>query len=90
MSLSTLNPPLPALEDLIPLTPRPPQLTPKIPTKKKLGPRLSRDIRRDILLLRELNDNDDEIEYIYKRIAAFLSRRHGRLITLRAVQYTIN
>jgi hypothetical protein len=66
MALSTLNPPLPALEDLITLTPVPPQSTPRTPTKKTLGQRLSRDIRRDILLLRELNDNDDEIEYTYE------------------------
>jgi hypothetical protein len=45
MSLSTLNPPLPALEDLITLTPQP-----ATPTKKGIGLRLSRDIRRDILL----------------------------------------
>ena len=63
---------------------------PGTPTRKSLGPRLSRDIRRDILLLRELNDNDDEIEYTYERIAALLSNLHGRLITLRAVQYSIN
>jgi hypothetical protein len=81
--LDSVNLPLPALENLIALTPQPPQPTPKIPTKKKLGPRLSRDIRRDILLLRELNDHDDEIEYTYERIAAILSRRHGRKVTLR-------
>jgi Transposase len=90
MSLSTLNPPLPALEDLITLTPQSPQPIPRTPTKKKLGPRLSRDIRRDILLLRELNDNNDEIEFTYERIASLLSIRHGRQITLRAVQYTVN
>jgi hypothetical protein len=60
MALSTLNPPLPALEDLITLTPR--------PAKKKIGPRLTRDIRRDILLLREFNDYEDEPEYTYERI----------------------
>jgi hypothetical protein len=64
MALSTLNPPLPALEDLITLTPR--------PAKKKIGPRLIRDIRRDILLLRELNDYD-EPKYTYERIAELLS-----------------
>jgi predicted GNAT family acetyltransferase len=90
MSLSTLNLPLPALEDLITPTPQPLQPIPRTPTKKKLGPRLSRDIRRDILLLRELNDNDDEIEYTYERIAVILSKRHKRQITLRAVQYTVN
>jgi hypothetical protein len=48
MALSTLNPSLPALEDLITLTlPRPPP--------KRIGPRFTRDIRRDILLLREHN-----------------------------------
>jgi hypothetical protein len=90
MALSTLNPPLLALEGPITLTPRLPQPILKTPTKKKLGPRLSRDIRRDILLLRELNDNDDEIEYAYERIATVLSRRHGRKVTLRGVQYTVN
>jgi hypothetical protein len=55
MALSTLNPPLPALEDLITLTLR-------RPTPKKIGPRLTRDIRRNILLLRELNDYKDKIE----------------------------
>jgi len=59
MALSTLNPS--ALEDLVTLTPR--------PAKKKIGPRLTRDIRRDILLLRELNDYEDEPEYTYERIA---------------------
>jgi hypothetical protein len=58
--------------------------------RHRLSPRLSRDIRRDILLLRELNDNDDEIEYTYERIATILSCRHGRKVTLRAVQYTVN
>jgi hypothetical protein len=90
MTLSTLNPPLPALEDLIVLTPRPPQSAPRTPTKKKLGPRLFRDIRRDILLLRDLNDDDHEIKFTYKRIAALLPFRHGRKISLRAVQYTVN
>jgi hypothetical protein len=61
MTLSTLNPPLPALEGLITLTP--------CPARKKIGPRLTRDIRRDILLLRELNDYEDEPEYTYERIA---------------------
>src|SRR6202044_336633 len=32
---------------------------------KKVGPRLTHDIRRDILLLRELNDYEDEVEYTY-------------------------
>jgi hypothetical protein len=73
MALSTLNPPLPALEDLITLARR--------PAKKKIGPRLTRDIRRDILLLRELNDYEDEAEYTYERIAELLLTRYGRTIT---------
>jgi hypothetical protein len=53
-------------------------LTPH-PAKKKIGPRLTRDIRRDILLLRELNDYDeDETEYTYECIAELLSKRYGR------------
>jgi hypothetical protein len=31
----------------------------------KSGPRLTRGIRRDILLLHELNDYEDEVEYTY-------------------------
>jgi hypothetical protein len=38
---------------------------PRRSTSKKVGPRLSRDIRRDILLLRELIDYEDEVEYTY-------------------------
>lgn len=38
--------------------------------KKTLGPRLSRDVRRDILLLRELSDIDDKVEYTYEQTAA--------------------
>jgi hypothetical protein len=38
---------------------------PRHSTSKKVGPRLSRDIRRDILLLRELIDYEDEVEYTY-------------------------
>jgi hypothetical protein len=58
MALSTLNPPVSALEDLIILTLR--------PAKNKIGPRLTRNIRRDILLLRDFNNYDgNEIEYIY-------------------------
>jgi hypothetical protein len=88
MALSTLNAPLPALEDLIALNPRP---TPKTP-KKKIGSRLTRDIRRDILLLRELNDydNDDGVKYTYERIATLLLYRYKRKVTQRAVQYIIN
>jgi hypothetical protein len=93
MALSTLNAPLPGLEDLVaptPCAPSPPKPISKTPSKNIIGPRLSRDIRRDILLLRELNDYEDEIEYTYERIAAVLSHRHGRTVTQRAVQYTVN
>jgi hypothetical protein len=61
MALSTPNPPLPALEDLITLTSR-------RFTSKKIGPRFTRDIRRDILLLRELNNYENEAKYTYERI----------------------
>ena len=60
-TISTLDAPLPALEDLI-------TLVHAVPLPKS-GPRLTRDIRRDILLLRELNDYEDEVEYTYERIA---------------------
>jgi hypothetical protein len=62
MALSILNASLPAPEDLITLTSR-------HSPSKKVGPRLTRDIRRDILLLRELNDYEDEVEYTYEHIA---------------------
>ena len=62
MALSILNASLPAPDDLITLTHR------RSPSKK-MGPQLSRDIRPDILLLRELNDYEDEVEYTYERIA---------------------
>ena len=62
MALSMLNASLPAPDDLITLPQR------RSPSKK-VGPRLSRDIRRDILFLRELNDYEDEVEYTYERIA---------------------
>jgi hypothetical protein len=62
MALSTLNASLPAPEDLITLTPR-------HSPSKKVGPRLTRDIRRDILLLRELNDYEDEVEHTHERTA---------------------
>jgi len=78
MALSTLNP---SLGDLIVPPPDP---------SKKIGQRLTRDIRRDILLLRELNDLEDGIEYTYERIAELLLNRYGRPITQRAVQYTCN
>jgi hypothetical protein len=55
MALFIRNPSLPALEDLITLMPRR-----SIPLK--IGPRLTRNIRRDILL-RELNNYEDEAEY---------------------------
>jgi hypothetical protein len=55
MALSTPNASLPALEDLI-------ALVHAVPLPKKAGPSLSRDIRRDNLLLRELNDDVDEVE----------------------------
>ena len=54
MAISTLDASLPALEDLI-------TLVHAVPLPKS-GPRLTRDIRRDILLLRELNDYEDEVE----------------------------
>jgi len=38
---------------------------PRHSPSKKVGPRLTRDIRHDILLLRELNDHEDEVEYTY-------------------------
>jgi hypothetical protein len=87
MALSTLNASLPALEDLIALNPRPPSppprppRTPKTP-KKKIGSRLTQDIRRDILFLRELNNyDDDEVEYTYERIATLLLHRYKRKVT---------
>src|SRR5271155_2255815 len=58
MVISTLDASLPALEDLIPLVHA-------VPLPKKVGPPLTRDIRRDILLLRELNDYEGEAEYTY-------------------------
>jgi hypothetical protein len=57
MAISTLDASLPALEDLI--------TCPRRSPSKKVGPPLTRDIRRDILLLRELNDYEDEVEYTY-------------------------
>jgi hypothetical protein len=86
MALSTLNTSLPALEDLTTLNPRPssprPRPIPKTP-KNKIDSRLIRDIRRDILLLRELNDydNDDEVENTYERIAVIILRRYKKKIT---------
>ena len=48
---------------------------------KEDRPRFTRDIRRDILLLRELNDYDaDEAEYTYEHLTELLSKRYGRTI----------
>ena len=55
MAISTPNASLPALEDLIALV-----RAVSLPKKDALW--LSRDIRRDNLLLRELNDYEDEVE----------------------------
>jgi hypothetical protein len=71
MALSILNASLPALEDLITLTSR------RSPSTK-VGPRLTRDIRRDILLLRELNDYEDEVEYAYECIAELVREMPAR------------
>jgi hypothetical protein len=38
---------------------------PRRSPSKKVGLRLTRDIRRDISLLRELDDYEDEVEYTY-------------------------
>jgi hypothetical protein len=65
--LSTLHASLPALEDLI-------TLTPCRSSSKIVSPRLTRDIRRDILLLRELSDYENEVEYMYECIAKLLSK----------------
>jgi hypothetical protein len=66
MALSILNASLPTPEDLITLTPR-------HSPSKKVGPQLTRDIQRDIqrdiLLLRELNDYEDEVGYTHERTA---------------------
>jgi hypothetical protein len=79
MALFTPKPSLPpSLEDLITLTPR-------RSSSKKIGPRLT----RDILLLRELNDYEDEVGYTYERIAELLSKRHGGRITQRTMQFTL-
>jgi hypothetical protein len=42
-----------------------PRTCPRRSTSKKVGPRLTRDFRRDILLLRELIDYEDEVEHTY-------------------------
>jgi hypothetical protein len=65
MALFTPNLLLLALADLITLALR-------RSSSKKIGPRLIRDIRRDILLLCELNDYEDRVEYMYERIAELL------------------
>jgi hypothetical protein len=81
MALSTLNPPLPALEDLV-MIPRPSSPPPLTPPKPKIR-RLTRDQRRDILLIRDLG-------LTYEKIAEQLSQRYQTQITLRSVQYTCN
>jgi hypothetical protein len=59
--------------------------------EEKIGSRLTRDIRRDILFLRELNDYDnDEVKYTYEKITILLSHYYKRKVTQRAVQYIIN
>ena len=58
MAISTLDASLPALEDLITLVHAVP--LPKRPVRGSLA--IS---QHDILLLRELNDYEDEIEYTY-------------------------
>jgi hypothetical protein len=54
-----------ALDTSLPASRRSYCSCPRRSTSKKVGPRLSRDIRRDILLLRELIDYEDEVEYTY-------------------------
>jgi hypothetical protein len=69
MALSTLNPPLPTLEDLFTLTPSRPLLKRSTRGLPAISDAIS-------LLLRELNDHEDEAEYTCKRIAELLSKRH--------------
>jgi hypothetical protein len=54
-----------ALDTSLPASRRSYCSCPRRSTSKKVGPRLSRDIRRDILLLHELIDYEDEEEYTY-------------------------
>jgi hypothetical protein len=56
---------------------------------KKISPRLTHDILRDILLLSELNDYEDEAEYTCEGIAELLSKPHGKTITQRAASCCI-
>jgi len=58
MAISPLDASLPALEDLI-------TLVHDVPLPKRSARGLTRNIRRDILLLRELNDYEDEVEDTY-------------------------
>ena len=58
MAISTLDAYLPAVEDLYYSHQR------RSPSKM-VGPRLTCNIRRDILLLCELNDYEDEVKYTY-------------------------
>jgi hypothetical protein len=81
MALSTLNPPLPALEDLVTIS-KPASLPPSTPPKPKIK-RLTRDQRHDILLMRDLG-------FTYEKIAEQLSQRYQTKITTRSVQYTCN
>jgi hypothetical protein len=71
IALSIPNASLLALDDLITLTQR------RSPSKKA-GPRLSREIRHDILLLREFNSYEDEEEYTYGRIAELVREMPAR------------
>ena len=89
MALSTMNTQSPALEDLLAVQSAPLErvfVPPTTPPKKSVGKRLTRDQRRDILLLRDLGSE----EYPYGKIASVLSQRYGTKITVRAVQYTCN
>jgi hypothetical protein len=81
MALSTLNPPLPALEDLVAIL-KPASPPPSTPPKPKIK-RLTRDQRRDILLMRDLG-------FTYEKIAEQLAQRYQTKVTLRSIQYTCN
>jgi len=84
-----MNAPLPALEDLLAIPNARSELEfvpPITPPKKTIGKRLTRDQRRDILLLHDLGSE----EYPYCKIACILSQCYGTKITVRAVQYTCN
>jgi len=58
MAISTLDASLPALEDVI-------SLVDAVPLPKRSVHGSLANVRRDILLLRELNDYEDEVEYTY-------------------------